>query len=81
MKARLQGFNDPAIREVRGRGLWVGIELNRPAKPYCEALLREGVLTRETHENVLRVAPPLCITLDELEWGLTRIERVFNQLR
>ncbi|MNU42787.1 Ornithine aminotransferase 2 [compost metagenome] len=81
LKSRLQGFNDPAIQEVRGRGLWVGIELNRPAKPYCEALLREGVLTRETHENVLRVAPPLCITLDELEWGLTRIERVFNQLR
>jgi ornithine--oxo-acid transaminase len=81
LKARLQGFNDPAIREVRGRGLWVGIELDRPAKPYCEALLEEGVMTRETHENVLRVAPPLSITLDELEWGLTRIERVFNQLR
>lgn len=78
---RLRGMNAPAIKEVRGRGLWVGIELDRPAKPYCEALLREGVLTRETHENVLRVAPPLCITRDELEWGLARIERVFSELR
>lgn len=78
---RLRDFDEPVIREVRGRGLWVGIELNRPAKPYCEALLQEGVLTRETHENVLRVAPPLSITLDELEWGLERIERVFKQLR
>ncbi|WP_341963950.1 ornithine--oxo-acid transaminase [Pseudomonas sp. RC10] len=78
LKQRLNTFKCPAIREVRGRGLWIGIELDRPAKPYCEALLQEGVLTRETHENVLRIAPPLSITRDELEWGLERIIKVLG---
>lgn len=77
---RLRGMNFPAVREVRGRGLWVGVELDRDARPICEALLAEGLLTKETHENVLRIAPPLSITREELDWGLARIERVFGQL-
>ena len=56
------------------------MELDRDARPICEALLAEGLLTKETHENVLRIAPPLSITREELDWGLERIERVFKQL-
>jgi len=78
---RLADMNASAVIEIRGRGLWVGIELNRSARPLCEALLREGVLTKETHENVLRIAPPLSITREELDWGMERIERVFKDLQ
>jgi len=78
LKQRLIDMQCPAIEEVRGRGLWVGIELNRPARPFCEALLAEGVLSKETHENVLRIAPPLSITREDLDWALERIERVLK---
>jgi ornithine--oxo-acid transaminase len=76
---RLAAFTAPVVKEVRGRGLWVGIELHGPARPFCEALLHEGVLAKETHDTVLRIAPPLCITRAELDWGLERIERVLRQ--
>jgi ornithine--oxo-acid transaminase len=68
----------PIVREVRGRGLWIGIELDRPARPYCEALMREGLLCKETHDRVIRFAPPLVITQEELEWAIDRLERVLT---
>jgi ornithine--oxo-acid transaminase len=67
--------NSPVVREVRGRGLLAGIELNpqTDAHSLALALLERGVLTRETHGTVLRLAPPLVITREELDWGLERI--------
>jgi len=67
--------NSPVVREVRGRGLLAGIELNpqTDAHSLALALLKRGVLTRETHGTVLRLAPPLVITQAELDWGLEQI--------
>jgi ornithine--oxo-acid transaminase len=69
-----------SIVTARGRGLWIGLVLNRPARPFCEALKEQGVLCKETHENVIRFAPPLCITKKELTWALRRVEKVFKKL-
>jgi len=72
--ARLRALKTPAIVEVRGKGLWIGIELNTPARPICEALQRRGVLCKETHDTVIRLAPPLTISREDLAWGLDQIE-------
>ncbi len=69
---------NPHIVEIRGRGLFVGIELDTAARPYCERLMQEGVLAKETHDNVIRFAPPLTITEEELEWGLQRIVQILS---
>ena len=69
-----------SIKQVRGRGLFVGLVLDRPARPYCEALMAEGMLCKETHENVIRFAPPLVITKKELNMALKRINKVFKKL-
>ena len=61
---RLRTLRSPDIVEVRGRGLWIGIELRTPARPYCEALKEQGILCKETHDRVIRLAPPLVITRD-----------------
>ena len=58
----LQTLCSPDLREVRGRGMWIGIELHSAARPYCEALKEEGILCKETHDRVIRIAPPLVIT-------------------
>jgi ornithine--oxo-acid transaminase len=76
---RLRALRHPEIVEIRGRGLWIGIELRGPARPVCEALMQEGVLCRETHDRVLRIAPPLVITRDDIDWALARLARVFEQ--
>jgi ornithine--oxo-acid transaminase len=76
---RLKTLRSPDIREVRGRGLWIGIELLSPARPYCEALKEQGILCKETHEKVIRLAPPLVITRDEIDWAFTRIKMVIEQ--
>ncbi len=75
---RLKSLRSSFVREVRGRGLWIGIELDRPARPYCEALMKEGVLCKETHERVIRVAPPLVITREEIDWAMERFARVLQ---
>jgi ornithine--oxo-acid transaminase len=70
------------IKEVRGRGLMIGIELYPEAggaRKYCEKLQEKGLLCKETHENVIRFAPPLIITQDEIDWGLERINSVFKK--
>jgi len=74
----LQTFRTRAIREVRGRGLWIGLELDRPARPVCEALKDLGVLCKETHERVIRISPPLVITTEQIDWV---VERIGNALR
>jgi ornithine--oxo-acid transaminase len=73
---RLRVIRSPRVKDVRGRGLLVGIELTEPARRACEALKDEGVLCKETHDRVLRIAPPLVIRREELEWAVERIERV-----
>ena len=75
--AELLKINHPAIKEVRGLGLLVGLELNVPARPYCERLQELGLLCKETHEFVIRLAPPLVVKKDELEWAVSRIGEAF----
>ncbi len=76
---RLQTLRSPDLKEVRGKGLWIGIELFSPARTYCEALKEEGVLCKETHDRVLRIAPPLTITAEEIDWAFERIRRVIEK--
>ena len=74
--ARLKTIQSPIIKEVRGQGLWIAIELTGMARPYCEALKDEGLLCKETHDHVIRIAPPLTITKDEIDWAFDRIAKV-----
>jgi ornithine--oxo-acid transaminase len=76
--AWLRKMRSKNVIEVRGRGLWLAIELNVPARPICEALRDRGVLCKETHETVIRIAPPLMISREDLDWGLEQIERVLE---
>jgi ornithine--oxo-acid transaminase len=83
LMGRLQRVESDHIAEVRGRGLLVGVELKAEAKGarrFAEALKDEGVLCKETHEHVLRFAPPLVITREDVDWALERIERVLTEL-
>lgn len=75
---RLHELSSPAIKEVRGRGLWIAIELNCSARPYCEELKDEGILCKETHDHVIRLAPPLTITRSEIDWAFERIADVIK---
>jgi ornithine aminotransferase len=74
---RLRSIRHPEIAEVRGRGLFIAIETRGAARPYCEMLKQLGLLCKETHEKVIRLAPPLIIGEEELEWAAERIEQVF----
>ena len=81
LMARLRAIRSNLVVDVRGRGLWVGVEIDPAvvsARALCETLMHEGVLTKDTHGTVLRFAPPLTITRDEMEWGLERVERVLT---
>ncbi len=77
---KLSEIESRSIVKVRGKGLWVGLVLNTRARPYCEALMHEGLLCKETHETVIRFAPPLCITKKELNMAVRRVAKVFTQL-
>lgn len=75
---KLKTLKSPVIKEVRGVGLFLAIELHEKARPYCEKLFKEhGILVKETHENIIRVAPPLVITKEEIDFAFDRIEKVF----
>jgi ornithine--oxo-acid transaminase len=76
--SELQSLRSPLIKEIRGRGLWIGVELTANARPYCEALKNEGVLCKETHDTVIRFAPPLVITREEIDWAVVRIRQVLQ---
>jgi ornithine--oxo-acid transaminase len=76
---RLRTLRSWDLKEVRGRGLWIGIELLSPARPYCEALKEEGILCKETHDRVLRIAPPLTIAREEIDWAFERIRKVIER--
>jgi ornithine--oxo-acid transaminase len=74
--AKLREISSPVVREIRGRGLWIGVELTVAARPYCERLMQEGMLCKETHDHVIRLAPPLVITRDEIDWAVGRLRKV-----
>lgn len=75
-KAELEKIDNPKIKEVRGRGLFIGVELTEAARPYCEELKELGLLCKETHETVIRFAPPLIISQEDLDWAIVQIKKV-----
>lgn len=74
---KLREIEHPSIKEVRGRGLFIGMELTEAARPYCEQLKELGLLCKETHDTVIRFAPPLIISKEDLDWAIERIQKVF----
>jgi ornithine--oxo-acid transaminase len=79
---RLKTIEHPHIKELRGVGLWIGLELVPEAggaRGYCEALAELDLLCKETHEHTIRFAPPLTITREELDWAFERVQRVFSE--
>ncbi len=74
----LRQLTNPLIRDIRGRGLFIGVELAVPARAYCEQLKNKGLLCKETHENVIRLAPPLTIAKSDLDWAYSRIAEVLG---
>ena len=81
---RLRAVDSPLIEEVRGRGLLVGVVLREglgarsSARPYCEALMRRGLLCKETHDRVLRIAPPLVVTEEQVDFIASEVEAVLR---
>ncbi|MFA6434708.1 MAG: ornithine--oxo-acid transaminase [Elusimicrobiales bacterium] len=67
------------IIEVRGKGLLIGVELDTAARPYCEELMGLGLLAKETHDRVIRFAPPLVVTKKEIDWAFRRIKKVLRK--
>jgi ornithine--oxo-acid transaminase len=83
MMARLRAIRSPVLKEVRGRGLWAGAEIDpkiASARDACERLLAKGVLSKDTHGTVIRLAPPLVIAREDLDWALDRFEEVVREL-
>jgi ornithine--oxo-acid transaminase len=76
--SKLKEIDNPKIKEVRGKGLWIGIELTEKARPYCEKLMELGILCKDTHENIIRVAPPLVIKKEEIDWAMERFNKVLS---
>lgn len=74
----LKEIKNPMIKDIRGRGLFIGVELTEAARPYCEQLKEEKLLCKETHDTVIRFAPPLVITKEDLDWAIERIKKVLS---
>ncbi len=78
-REKLREINSKHVKEIRGKGLFIGVELNEEAggaRRFCEALMERGILAKETHENVIRFAPPLIIKKEEIDWAMERIREV-----
>jgi ornithine--oxo-acid transaminase len=83
LMGRLRRIESPHIKEVRGKGLLVGVELYAEAggaRRFCEALMAKGLLCKETHTHVIRFAPPLIITKEDIDWATERIDEVLTTL-
>jgi ornithine--oxo-acid transaminase len=77
--AELRAVDSPHVAEVRGKGLMVGVEIKAdsgPARPFCEGLMERGILAKETHEQVVRFAPPLVVERSDLQWALEQTAEV-----
>jgi ornithine--oxo-acid transaminase len=82
LKQELEAIDSPMIAEIRGLGLFVGIEIDKKlgsARAICEALMERGLLSKETHETVVRLAPPLIITKEQIDWAVTQIREVLAE--
>ena len=80
---KLGAIDSPHVKLIRGKGLWIGIVLKEEAggaRRFCEALQHEGLLCKETHATVIRIAPPLTITREEIDWAVERIKKVLTTL-
>jgi ornithine--oxo-acid transaminase len=75
----LKKIRHPHIKDIRGRGLLIGIELMVPARTYCERLKDLGLLCKETHDYVIRLAPPLIISQEDLAWAAAQVRRAFEE--
>jgi ornithine--oxo-acid transaminase len=83
LKQELETINSPLISEVRGKGLFIGIEIDAKlgsARAICEALMERGLLSKETHETVVRLAPPLVISREQIDWAVTQIREVLTEM-
>ena len=83
LMARLRAIQSPYIKEVRGKGLLIGLVLQTDAggaRRFCVALMEQGLLCKETHEDVIRFAPPLVISREQLDWALERVEKVITTI-
>jgi ornithine--oxo-acid transaminase len=81
MAARLGEIDSPYIKEIRSRGLWAGIVLKPEAggaRRFCEGLMERGLLCKDTHWNVIRLAPPLVVTREEIDWAMERLAKVLQ---
>lgn len=80
-KMQIEKMNSPRVKEVRGRGLMIGVELKQEAgraRPYCEKLMAEGILAKDTHEQTIRFAPALVISKEDLDWAIEKIKKVLS---
>ncbi|MGD8326989.1 MAG: ornithine--oxo-acid transaminase [Sphingomonadales bacterium] len=83
LKSRIAALNSPLITEVRGKGLWIGVEIDpklASARDFCERMKAKGVLSKETHATVVRLAPPLVISREDLDWGIDRFVEVIREM-
>jgi ornithine--oxo-acid transaminase len=83
LKSELEAIDSPMIAEVRGLGLFIGIEIDKQlgsARAICEGLMARGLLSKETHETVVRLAPPLIITREQIDWAVTQIREVLAEM-
>ena len=75
---KLKTIKSEHVKEFRGKGLWIGIELHSKARPFCEKLKEEGLLCKETHDMIIRVAPPLVIKKKDVDWAFEKIKKVLE---
>jgi len=83
MAARIRAIRSPLVKGVRGKGLWLGVEIDpayATARAVVEELMTRGVLSKETHETVIRFAPPLVIERADLDWAIDRFEETLRAL-
>ena len=81
LQAGLAAIQGEAIRQVRGRGLMIAVELHPEAggaRRFCQALQARGLLCKETHDHTIRIAPPLVITADQVDWALEQFDAVLR---
>lgn len=81
--SELRKIQSPHVEKYRGKGLWIGIVLKQSAggaRRFCEALMKEGILCKETHVNIIRIAPPLVISKEDLDWAIERFRKVLTTL-
>ncbi len=81
LKTCLDTIHSPHIKQIRGKGLWIGIVLKPEAggaRRFCEALMKRGLLCKETHWNVIRLAPPLTVTRTQIDWAVERLDEVLQ---